>query len=102
MIRIDPEQTITVTIDDEVFTVKTLTARQRMKVAANVTKAAKLFEDEGMSALSNVAELQYEVLNLGIEGDPDLVDPQRWDVLLEAVMKHNQLTEDDSKNSPSP
>ncbi len=114
MIRIDPSVTTTVEIDGEPITVRTMTARQRLKTAALMHKIVALTPDDVaddaseaekearndlvMERLVELGDLQYEVLAIGIVEDPDTIPTNSWGALINAIMEASKLTEDDSGN----
>ncbi len=114
MIRIDPTVTTTVEIDGEPITIRTMTARQRLKVAALMHKILALTPDDVadgaseeekdarqdlvMDRIVELGDFQYEVLTIGIAEDPDTIPTSSWGAIINAVMAASKLTEDDSGN----
>jgi len=106
---LDTETVVPVEIEGTTFNIKSLTARERLRVGRYGIEISDLVsgfpddEDGGVTisaaTVLEVQEKQYEILAIGLaDQDADKIAPRVWSQLCTEIMNRNSLREDDSEN----
>lgn len=94
----------TVEVAGEEIEIKILTGRDRIKISRHYLAIAQLAEGKGEDdhltheATLDMQDLNYQILEIGLNIDPDTINPLHWGALVGEVWKANKISGEDSKN----